>query len=153
MKTSLQTLAVLALLGAGALPAAAADKLCKLQIAGNDLMQFDQKALKVAADCTQVELTLKHTGKLPMQAMGHDWVLVNTADVNEVTASGIAAGAAKGYLDAADKRIIAHTKMIGGGESASVTFPTSLLRKGGDYTYVCTFPGHSALMKGKLTFG
>jgi azurin len=110
----------------GAMPAHAADKVCKLEIAGNDLMQYDQKELKVDADCTSVEVTLKHTGKLPAAAMGHNWTLVKTADLNGVVSDGLAAGLPNDYLKPGDKRVIAHT---------------------------CTFPGHSALMKGKLTFG
>ena len=46
-----------------------------------------------------------------------------------------------------------HTKTIGGGESTSVTFPTSILKKGGAYQYLCTFPGHNALMHGSFKFG
>ena len=46
-----------------------------------------------------------------------------------------------------------HTKVVGGGESTSVTFPMSALKAGESYTYECTFPGHSALMKGTLKFG
>jgi len=52
-----------------------------------------------------------------------------------------------------DQRVLAHTKTIGGGESASVTFPTSILKKGGAYQYLCTFPGHNALMHGTFKFG
>jgi azurin len=43
--------------------------------------------------------------------------------------------------------------VIGGGETTTVTFPTSKLKKGGDYTFFCSFPGHWSIMKGKLTFG
>ena len=60
----------------------AADKVCKVDIAGTDQMQFDKKEIAVAADCTEVEVTLKHTGKLPAQAMGHNWVLAKTADLH-----------------------------------------------------------------------
>ena len=134
-------------------PAFAADKLCTLAIAGNDLMQFDKKELAVPADCTQVKVTLTHTGKLPASAMGHDWVLVKTEDVTPVANAGAAAGLANNYLQPGDKRVIAATKVIGGGQSTSVTFPTSALQKGQSYTYFCTFPGHNALMKGTLTFG
>jgi azurin len=151
------TLLAAALIGANALmfagPAAAADKVCKLEISGNDLMQFDKKELKAGADCTSIEVTLKHSGKLPAASMGHNWVLTNTADVNGVSNDGLGAGLAAQYVKAGDKRVIAHTKVIGGGQSDTVTFPTSALKKGGDYTFICTFPGHSALMKGKFTFG
>jgi azurin len=128
-------------------------KVCKLAIASTDAMQFDQKELKVAGDCGVVELTLTHTGKLPKAAMGHNWVLVKSPDANTVTSAAMAAGPDKDYVPPKDPRIIAATKLIGGGESTTIKFPTSKLAKGGDYTFVCTFPGHSALMKGKLIFG
>lgn len=131
----------------------AADKVCKLEISGNDQMQFDKKELAVAADCTQVELTLKHTGKLPAQAMGHNWVLSKTADMAGVASDGIGAGFANDHIKKGDTRAIAHTKIVGGGQSTSITFPTSALKKGESYTYFCSFPGHSSLMKGVLKFG
>ena len=106
----------------------------------------------IAPDCTQVELTLKHSGKLAAQVMGHNWVLVKTADVAGVANDGMGAGLPKDYIKAGDTRVIAHTKVVGGGQSTSVTFPTSKLTKGGAYTYFCSFPGHSAIMKGTLKF-
>ena len=39
------------------------------------------------------------------------------------------------------------------GETASVTFATAALKKRGDYTFLCTFPGHNALMRGTFKFG
>lgn len=131
---------------------AQAEKACTLNIEGNDLMKFNVTEMKVAADCTEVEVVLKHTGKLPVATMGHNWVLTKTADVTPVANAGVTAGLAKEYLPAGDARIIAHTKMIGGGESTSVKFPTSKLTKGGDYSFFCSFPGHYGLMKGKLIF-
>jgi azurin len=134
-------------------PAHAADKACKLEIGGNDLMQFDKKELAVAKDCTSVELTLKHTGKLPAASMGHNWTLVKTSDASGVANDGLSAGLAQDYVKPKDPRVIAHTKIIGGGQTTSVTFPVSKLKAGESYTYICTFPGHSALMKGILKFG
>ena len=61
-------------------------------------------------------------------------------------------GWTKDYLPVDDQRIIAHTKVIGGGESASVKFPVSKLTKGGDYTFFCSFPGHYGLMRGKFIY-
>ena len=137
----------------GASHAHAADKVCKLEIGANDAMQFDKKELDVAGDCTQVQVTLTHTGKLPASAMGHNWVLVKTADVTTVANAGMSAGLANNYLTPDDAHVIAATKIVGGGQSATVTFPTSKLTKGGDYTYMCTFPGHYVIMKGTLKFG
>jgi azurin len=146
-----------ALVGANAFlfaaPAAAADKVCKLEITGNDLMQYDKKELKAGADCTTIELTLKHIGKLPAASMGHNWVLTKSADAMAVGNDGLGAGLPANYVKAGDKRVIAHTKVVGGGESDTIKIPASALKKGEDYTYECTFPGHNALMKGKFTFG
>jgi len=130
----------------------AADKVCKFEIAGTDQMQFDKKEIVVAPDCTDVEITLKHTGKLPAAAMGHNWVLAKTADVASVATDGIGAGIANDYIKKGDARAIAHSKVIGGGQTTTVSFKTSLLTKGGAYTYFCSFPGHSAIMKGVLKF-
>ncbi|MBR8657043.1 azurin, partial [Achromobacter sp. Marseille-Q0513] len=47
-------------------------------------------------------------------------------------------------------RVIAHPKVIGGGESYSVPFDVSKLAAGQDYTYFCPSPGPSAMMKGTL---
>jgi azurin len=42
---------------------------------------------------------------------------------------------------------VAHTKLIGGGESDTINFT---ITEPGTYDYICSFPGHLALMKGKL---
>ncbi len=128
-------------------------KTCSYTIEGNDQMKFNLDQIAVPADCTEVNVTLKHVGKLPAQAMGHDWVLTKTADFQAVATAGMGAGLNNDYLPKDDARVIAHTKVIGGGESATVKFATSKLTKGGDYTFFCSFPGHYALMKGKFTFG
>ncbi len=70
-----------------------------------------------------------------------------TPVVNE----GAAAGLDNDYLKADDSRILAHTKMIGGGESTSVTFDVAQLQADGQYMFFCTFPGHAAVMKGTVT--
>jgi len=141
------------LLGALSLSRLAHADPCQLDISGNDQMQYDKATLTVPASCKEVTLTLHHTGKLPREAMGHNWVLVNAADFNAVANAGLGAGLANDYVAPGDKRVLAHTKTIGGGQTTSVTFPTSLLKPGGDYRYLCSFPGHNALMRGTLKFG
>jgi azurin len=131
---------------------ALAAKTCKLEIEGNDVMKYNLVEMKVAPDCTEVEVTLKHVGKLAKATMGHNWVLSKTADFQAIANAGIAAGLDKDYLPPNDNRIIAHTKVIGGGETTSVTFPVSKLTKGGDYTFFCSFPGHYGLMRGKFIY-
>ncbi len=125
---------------------------CKLEISGNDAMQFDKKELAVGADCTEVEVTLKHAGKLPANAMGHNFVVAKTADMSAIVGDGMSAGLAANYVKAGDARVIAHSKVVGGGESTTVKFPTSKLKKGEAYSFFCTFPGHSSMMKGTLKY-
>ena len=151
MKT-LRTIACLSLVLA-APGVFAADKVCKVDIASTDQMTFDKKEIAVAADCTEVEVTLTHTGKMPAAAMGHNWVLSKTADAQAVANDGLSAGVANDHVKKGDARAIAHTKIIGGGQTASVKFPTSALKKGEAYTFFCSFPGHIALMKGTFKFG
>ncbi len=145
-----QLIVALGLLFAADLAFAA--KTCTLNVEGNDLIKFNVAELKVAGDCTEVEVVLKHVGKLPVEAMGHNWVLTKTADFMAVANAGVSAGLANDYLPPGDKRVIAHTKVIGGGQSTSIKFPTSKLTKGGDYTFFCSFPGHYGLMKGELIY-
>ena len=122
---------------------------CELTVEATDTMQFNAKELTVPASCKEVKLTLKHVGTLPVNVMGHNWVLTKTADVSGVANAGIAQGLDKNYLPANDDRILAATKVVGGGASTSISFDVSAL-KGQDLTFFCSFPGHSAIMKGKF---
>ena len=141
------------LLGAFSLSRLAHADPCQLEITGNDQMQYDKPTLTVPASCKEVTVTLHHAGKLPREVMGHNWVLVNGADFNAVANAGLGAGLANDYVAPGDQRVLAHTKIVGGGQTSSVTFSTSILKPGGDYRYLCTFPGHNALMRGTFKFG
>jgi azurin len=144
------------LIAAGALLLAAgaahADP-CKLTIESNDMMQFNLREMKVPAQCTEVEVSLKHSGQLPAKIMGHDWVLARISDMSAIVNAGLAAGSKHGFLPENDERIIAATRVVGGGESATVKFSTSLLQEGVRYAFFCTSPGHSAVMRGTFLLG
>lgn len=140
-----------ALLSVMAVPALAAD--CETTIEANDAMQFSTKEMTVDKSCTKYTVHLKHTGKLPKAAMGHNWVLTKAGDKQAVATDGMTAGLDKDYVKPDDARVIAHTKIVGGGESDSVTFDTSKLTAGENYTFFCSFPGHWAIMTGTLKLG
>ena len=78
---------LLGLTGAGALLLASglahADS-CKLALESNDQMQFSVRELSVPAECTEVEVTLRHSGQLSARAMGHDWVLAKDSDTSAI---------------------------------------------------------------------
>ena len=135
---------------AAASGAAMAAPACTVEIEGNDAMQFNTKSIEVSKACKDFTVKLKHTGKLPKAAMGHNWVLTKTADVQAVAADGIPAGVANQYVKAGDARVIAYTKVLGPGESDSVTFSVKKLTATDSYTFFCSFPGHSGIMKGTL---
>lgn len=137
-----------ALLSLVAVPAMAAN--CSADIEGNDAMQFNTKEIVVNKTCDEFTVNLKHVGKLPKAAMGHNVVITKAADRQAVANDATSAGPANDYLKPDDARVIAHTALIGGGETTSVTFKTADLTAGGDYDFFCSFPGHWAIMSGKV---
>jgi len=141
-------LLALALLGVAGLAQAAPN--CTVKLKAGDNMQFDQKSVSVSSACKNINVELEHTGKLPVAAMGHNVVITTTPDAAAVAQAAVKAGAAASYVPAGDARILGATKMIGGGETTSVSIPASKFKAGGDYTFFCSFPGHSALMRGKF---
>lgn len=147
----MKTLAALSILAAGLLasPFAFAED-CSLSIDSNDAMQFSSDELTVDASCSEVELTLTHSGTLPRNAMGHNWVLASDADAQAVNQDGMQAGLDNEYVKPDDARVIAHTPVIGGGESTTITFSIDQLEADGTYTFFCSFPGHFAIMKGQF---
>jgi azurin len=121
---------------------------CKLSIESNDAMQYSAREMIVPPGCTDVEISLRHSGQLAAKVMGHDWVLARESDMSGIVSAGMAAGFKHGYLPDNDKRIIAATRVVGGGETATITFSTALLQHGVRYVFFCTSPGHSSVMHG-----
>lgn len=144
----LKTLALTALLSFAAAPAMAAE--CTVEIEGNDMMQYNTKEISVSKSCDEVTINFKHVGNLPKAAMGHNVVISKAADAQAIATEAAAAGPAKDYLNTEDERIVAHTAMVGGGETTSTTFKPADLADGEEYNFFCTFPGHFAIMKGNV---
>lgn len=126
---------------------------CALTIEANDMMRYNVHELSVPSACHEVTVTLKHAGKLEAKVMGHDWVLAKSSDVSGIVNAAMSAGLAHGYLPAGDKRIIAATNIVGGGESTTVKFAAAALVEGASYTFFCTTPGHATQMRGRFIFG
>jgi len=123
---------------------------CTIDLDSSDQMRFDKSAITVTSSCKEITVRLRHSGKLPVNAMGHNVVITQTDVYQAVAQDGVKAGLANHYVPANDKRVIAFTKLIGGGETTSIKFPGTRLTAGGDYTFFCSFPGHWTLMVGKL---
>lgn len=113
-------------------------------INSNDQMRFDKSEIRVKAG-EKIKLTLNHTGKLPKTAMGHNFVLLEKGvDMADFAMKAMNAKDRE-YIPA--KGVIAHTKLIGGGESTTIEFTAPAK---GTYEFLCSFPGHYAMMKGKF---
>ena len=123
---------------------------CSIDLKTSDAIRYDQRSVTVSAACKDITINLAHAGKLPVQTMGHNLVVAESASVQAVAQDGLKAGLAGNYVKAGDPRVIASTRMIGGGESAHTTFPGSALKAGGSYRFFCTAPGHVSLMTGQL---
>jgi azurin len=123
---------------------------CAITLQTDDALRFLPSHIVVPKRCKDFTVTLTHTGHLPALAMSHNWVLTKKSDLDGVARTGMAAGPAEHHVDQSDKRVIAHTKLIGTGETASVTFSVSQLTAGETYMFLCTFAGHSPIMRGTL---
>jgi azurin len=127
-----------------------AEDSCNQIIEGNDILQFNLKEMKVSASCKSVMVTLKHTGVMAAEIMGHNWVLSSDSNFMPVAQAAASAGLENNYVPVGDDRVLASTEIIGGGQETSVTFSLENLNAGDDYTYFCSFPGHYAIMKGSF---
>ncbi len=122
---------------------------CATTVEANDAMQFNTKEIQVSKACKEFTITLKHTGTQPKESMGHNIVIGKAEDMDGIFKDG-AGAAATDYVKPDDARVVAHTKLIGGGEESSLTLDPAKLADG-EYKFACTFPGHGALMNGKVT--
>jgi len=122
----------------------------EITITGNDSMMFDVKQFSVSAG-TDFKLTFKNIGNLPKIAMGHNLVVLK----KDVTAIAFgqkvlaAGGSATNPLpDSVKGDVLVATKLLGPGETEELNF--TIPTETGSYEYVCTFPGHFAMMRGVM---
>jgi azurin len=124
---------------------------CSVDVDSTDQMTFTTKAIEIDKSCKQFTVNLKHSGSLPKAVMGHNLVISKYDDMSRIATDGMSVGIDKSYLKDGDDRVIAHTKVIGAGETDSVTFDVSKLDPAEKYGFFCSFPGHIGMMKGTVT--
>ena len=119
----------------------------KVIITGNDTMQFDKREFTVKSG-EKVELEFKNIGKLPKIAMGHNLVIlkqgISSLKFGQKVMS-LGASASNVLPEGSMEDVIAATKLLGPGESETISFTAP---EPGDYQFVCSFPGHFAMMRG-----
>lgn len=119
-----------------------------IELTAGDDMQFNQKSFLVPVG-KEITLSLKHTGQAGKSTMGHNVVILKPdASVSDYGNGAVNAQdedyAPKSMAD----KVIAHTKLIGGGESTEIKFT---ITEAGVYPFLCSFPGHFGMMRGTIT--
>ncbi len=119
----------------------------KITIESNDQMMYNLKTIESKAG-EKIEITLINKGTMPKESMGHNWCLLAQGVNVEAFATAAATSKNNDYIPKdLEKNVIAHTKILGPGESETITFdaPTP-----GTYKFICSFPGHYMMMQGDL---
>jgi azurin len=131
---------------ASTLPAAAARE---IKLEGNDKMQYSITKIEAKPGET-LTVSVSTTSSMAKAEMAHNFVLL--AKGANVDAFVMAAAMARKtqHIPAAKKAdMLAYTALAGAGETVKVTFDAP--KEPGEYTFICSFPGHYAAgMKGVL---
>jgi len=125
----------------------------EVTIQADDKMRYDVTAFD-ASPGQKVSVTIKNVGTTPKFSMGHNFVLldrtINTGNVQSTFLDKASTEASHDYVPTGAKEVLAHSKLLGPGESETATFNAPYIP--GDYLYLCSFPGHySQGTKGFMT--
>ena len=113
-----------------------------VEITGDDFMKFNLTSFE-AKPGQEVTVRLKNIGELPKEAMSHNWVLLGKeAQTPRFVELGISHPERDYIAFEQEFYVLAKTKLLGPGESDSVTFTAPGVL--GAYDYICTFPEHYA---------
>jgi azurin len=111
---------------------------------------FDKDSLGPVPSGSTVELTMSNNSIVNP----HNYIQLNTSDqaqVEEFVAAAEAAGEAAGYIPSDTSLVLASSELLAAGSNSSDTISFQAPAPG-EYTYVCTVPGHYAAgMWGNLT--
>jgi azurin len=118
-----------------------------LLLKAGDNMRFDQELFRVKSG-KKIRLELLNTAKKSATSMTHNVViLVKGTDIADF-ADAVRTAKEEQYTPVSvAPLIIAHTKMVPGGESDAVEF---VIPQTGVYDFICSFPGHWGTMQGKI---
>lgn len=125
------------------------NKPTEIVITGNDKMQFDVKTFEVKTG-DSIRVVFKNVGKMPKIALGHNLVILKkgiTAIAFGQKSLAAGANASNALPDSVKSDVLAYTSLLGPNETETITFTAP---EAGEYEYVCTFPGHFAMMRGKM---
>lgn len=128
------------------------DGTARVTIGSTDQMRYTVQEFAVDAG-QEVELTLVHEGRLALNVMGHNVVILPAGeDYIAFSRRVMSEGGSidNEYLpESMRDGLIAYTSMIAGGDTDTIRFTAP--EEPGDYPFLCTFPGHFGVMNGVMT--
>ena len=112
---------------------------------GNNMseMHYDVSEIDAPAN-SKMTITLIDDATDP--SMQHNIVIVKPGDMDSVAMHGITAGMAKGFVPD-EPAVIASSGLTKPGGKTVMSFTTPAA---GEYTFMCTYPGHYQKMNGKF---
>lgn len=118
-----------------------------VRVTANDQMRFSANRIEVKAG-GPIKIELSNIGTLPKEAMGHNLIVLKPGVVPAAFAAKAMNAKPTEYVppDAAAE-VVGHTKLLGPGEKETLTLEGLAA---GTYPFLCSFPGHVALMNGEL---
>ena len=116
-------------------------------VTANDQMQFSTKAIEVKAGSETV-IILQNIGTMAKEVMGHNLTVLNPGtDLAGFATKAMAAKDTEYLPQSETGSVLAHTRLLGPGESDTLRFTPAV----GEYPFLCTCPGHFAVMQGVLS--
>jgi len=111
----------------------------------DDLLRFSLAEMK-ASPGEVLSLELTNTGRI--SRMKHNFVLLKPgANLARFGSAAVKAEATHYIPESMKDQVIAHTTVAGPGETVRVAFTAP---EKGQYAFICSFPGHQSISKGKF---
>jgi azurin len=118
-----------------------------VKLQANETMRYDRELFRVRAG-KKISLIFKNTGAKSAASMSHNVVILkNGVDIADFADVAHNAKNEQYVPSSLDSLMIAHTRLVGGGDSDQVEF---IIPKPGVYDFICSFPGHWGTMQGKI---
>lgn len=118
-----------------------------IDLEANESMRFNKELFKIHAR-KKIMLIFRNTAAPSGTAMTHNVVILKPGtDIADFADVARNAQKERYIPSAVASLIIAHTRLISGGESDEVEFTIS---EPGVYDFICSFPGHWGTMQGKI---
>jgi azurin len=118
-----------------------------INLSANENMRFNKELFRIKAG-KKILLTLKNTSTKSAASMTHNVVVLKSGiDLADFADVARKAKNEQYVPSSLSSLIMAHTKLVSGGESDTVNF---IIPHAGIYDFICSFPGHWGTMQGKI---